>query len=126
MEDPHQLVEQLKSLQNEIHDTALSKGWWVEHENLVSVLKNHGDEYGLSPSFGDMLYKMARTMLMVTELSEGVEFLRKGDAPDDKLPQFNGLTVELADCIIRALDLAGRFDLPVAEAVVAKVAYNRM
>lgn len=64
-------------------------------------------------------------MLSVGELSEGLESYRKGDRNDDHLPDMNGLTVEIADCIIRLLDLAGGLDLPVPEAFVRKLAYNQ-
>lgn len=62
--------------------------------------------------------------LMHSELSEALEAHRK-KLKDDKLPQFDGLVVELADCIIRILDYSGAHDLPLAEALVAKLEYNR-
>ena len=48
-----------------------------------------------------------KLMLTVSELSEAMEGIRKGGIkPDDKLPQFSNLSVELADTVIRVLDLA--------------------
>lgn len=44
--------------------------------------------------------------LISTEVAEATEGLRK-NLPDDKLPQYPMHAVELADALIRALDLAG-------------------
>jgi len=61
--------------------------------------------------------------LMHSELSECLEFVRK-PAQDDKIPDFTGETVELADCIIRIMDYAVGFNLPIAEAILAKMHFN--
>lgn len=47
-----------------------------------------------------------RLMLMVSEISEVMEAYRK-NAQDDKLPQYSGVSVELADLFIRMCDLIG-------------------
>jgi len=44
--------------------------------------------------------------LMHSELSEALEAHRK-NLKDDHLPEFDGVDVELVDCIIRAMDLLG-------------------
>jgi hypothetical protein len=49
-------------------------------------------------------------MLCVSEVSEALEGHRK-NLPDDKLPHRSMLEVELADTIIRLLDIAGGFKL---------------
>lgn len=51
------------------------------------------------------LDKGERFMLMVSELSEALEADRK-EAFDDKLPEYPGLWVELADTVIRVMDSA--------------------
>lgn len=61
--------------------------------------------------------------LMHSELSEALEADRK-QVQDDKIPQFSGLEVELADCIIRILDFAGAYKLDLAGALRAKMLYN--
>ena len=114
------MIEALQELQEEIHNTACQKGWWDDHEWLLTKLRNSRDATGAV----DELYISTKIMLVVTELSEAMEAIRTGNPPDDKLPQFDGITVELADAMIRILDLSARFKMPVAEAMLAKMAYN--
>ncbi|KKL73104.1 hypothetical protein LCGC14_2078290, partial [marine sediment metagenome] len=59
-----------------------------------------------------------------SELSEALEAIRHGNPPDDKIPEFNGYEAELADCVIRIMDVAIARNLRVAEAIVAKMAFN--
>jgi len=59
-----------------------------------------------------------------SELSESLEGARK-DLWDDHLTHRSMAEVELADCIIRILDLAGREGFDVAGALAEKHAYNR-
>ena len=64
-----------------------------------------------------------KLMLIVSELSEAMEGHRKG-LMDDKLPHRRMLEVELADALIRLLDLAGALDLDLGGAYVEKMVYN--
>jgi NTP pyrophosphatase (non-canonical NTP hydrolase) len=84
-----------------VHETAKGKGWWDNERNL-----------------GEMI------ALMHSELSESLEAARHGNPPDDKIPQFSGLETELADCIIRIMDLAAAQNLHIAEAIIAKMQFN--
>src|SRR6266436_240384 len=42
--------------------------------------------------------------LIHSELSETLEYIRHGNPPDDKIPEFSGVEAELADTVIRILD----------------------
>jgi hypothetical protein len=119
------IISILKSLQEEIHECGKDKGWWDDHARLKDLLRLHGRDYGLDENLADILFKTARSMLAVTEIAEGVEGLRKGDPPDESLTRFSSQTVEIADDIIRQLDLAARFNLPVIEAMLEKIEYNK-
>jgi len=61
--------------------------------------------------------------LMHSELSEMLEGVRK-PGPDSHCPQFTKEEIELADVLIRAFDYADGFGLRLAQAMLAKMAYN--
>jgi NTP pyrophosphatase (non-canonical NTP hydrolase) len=90
--------------------------WWIDLETGEDVRK--WPKKHLNTWIGTKL------MLCVSELAEAMEGLRK-DQMDDKLPHRKMLEVELSDCIIRVLDLAGGLNLDVAGALVEKLAFNR-
>lgn len=65
-----------------------------------------------------------RLMLTVSELSEALEAIRHDNPPDSHIPKFTGLEAELADAVIRIMDLAETTNSRLAEAIIAKAAYN--
>jgi NTP pyrophosphatase (non-canonical NTP hydrolase) len=101
-DDNTEFTESFEALQAEVHETAVNKGWWETDREHGTLL-----------------------MLMVGELAEAMEAARKGNPPDSYLPQFDAITVELADTVIRIMDYAERYNLRVAEAIVAKAEYNK-
>lgn len=62
-------------------------------------------------------------MLTTSELAEAMEGHRK-DLMDDKLPHRKMFEVELADALIRILDMAGGLGLDLEGAYKEKMAYN--
>jgi len=65
-----------------------------------------------------------RLMLTVSELSEALEAIRHDNPPDSHIPKFTGLEAELADAVIRIMDLAETTNSRLAEAIIAKSSYN--
>lgn len=63
-------------------------------------------------------------MLIVSEIAEAMEGDRKS-LMDDHLPHRSMLEVELADAVIRIMDLSGREGLDLGGAIVEKLEYNR-
>ena len=65
-----------------------------------------------------------RIALVTSELSEALEADRK-DLMDDHLPQYYGFDVELADALIRILDMCGANNVDIGKVVRDKLAYNK-
>jgi len=99
----YQLGVALDAASLAIHENNVAKGFWPEDVNL----RNKGECY----------------MLMVSELAEGYEGVRK-PGPSDKIPEFTIEEEELADEIVRVLDYSGAHGLRIGLALICKVAYN--
>lgn len=65
-----------------------------------------------------------RLALVTSEISEALEADRK-NLMDDHLPQYYGFDVELADALIRILDLCGANNVDIGKVVRDKLAYNK-
>jgi NTP pyrophosphatase (non-canonical NTP hydrolase) len=88
-------------LAKDVNDIAKAKGWWKGERNDGELIA-----------------------LMHSELSEALEALRHDNPASDHIPEFSGVEEELADVIIRIMDFALAKKHRVAEAVVAKIAFN--
>ncbi len=99
------------NLQTMCHGLAVASGWW--HDPKTGEPIDPKTPYLVG----------AKLMLCVTELGEACEGDRK-NLSDDKLPHRSMLEVELADCIIRCLDLGGALDLDIGGAIIEKLFYN--
>lgn len=95
----------MNDLSDDIHQTAKSKGWWAENQNIPEKL-----------------------MMIVTEVIEAVGEYRNGNALRTRYTEGNkpeGMPSELADIIICTLDLASYLEIDIAHHVREKHAYNK-
>jgi len=95
-------IAALAVLQREAHQTAIDKGWHDEDHEIGTWL-----------------------MLTVTELAEAMEGARHRNPPSEHIPEFNAMEEELADVIIRILDMAEMRKLRLGDAIIAKMDFNR-
>lgn len=113
------MFKELTTLANVIADDNAAKGFWESFEVI-----NNGETGAISPLEVRDMYIAQKLALMHSELSEALEADRK-KLKDDKLPQYDGLHVELADCLIRILDFCGMFNVDIGAITEAKLAYNK-
>jgi NTP pyrophosphatase (non-canonical NTP hydrolase) len=106
-------IELLEQLANEIHRTAVEKGWW-EKEAVGGVQER---------SIGDQFANFH------AEISEAWEDYRNGLRLEEihfsETGKPEGIPVELADTIIRIFDTCGQYNIPLAEAMLLKMEYNK-
>jgi NTP pyrophosphatase (non-canonical NTP hydrolase) len=108
------LASRITQLAHDINLWAVRKGFWKFHAQDV------GGPVNVTPDSG--IVRMTKLMLVVTELAECAEGLRK--PVEASVPGFTNEEEEIADAIIRLLDYAGQYRLRIGEALNAKMAKN--
>jgi len=93
-------VKSLRGVQEKLHNQSVNMGWHKKPREIGTLIA-----------------------LCHSELSEALEGARKG-LMDDHLTERQMIEVELADCIIRILDLGGSLNLDIAGAIAEKHDYN--
>lgn len=108
---PHIGAENIKfaasTLVTACHGRAWNNGWWHD------------------PATGELKQRPVPELLCLihSEISEALEGFRK-DLMDDHLVDRKMLEVELADAVIRIMDMAGGYDMDIAGAIAEKLMYN--
>lgn len=113
-------VEQLTWL---CHGLADEAGWWKCQKtglNLKDVISEPENDYERIVGPALVAQKLC---LIHSEVSEAMEGHRK-NLMDDKLPHRKMIEVELADAVIRIMDLAGAMNLDLGGALVEKLVFN--
>lgn len=109
--------ETLRELQRGIHELAYEKGWWDDYDR---------DDLGRLKLTTDQV--ISKIALIHAELSEAVEEARKSPNYseiyyDSSKPE--GFAVELADALIRTLDLCEGLGIDAEDIVRIKHEYNK-
>lgn len=134
-------ITTFKHIQLVAHQNAVDKGFWDEQtadDYAREHKKQHAKDFiTLGPHMIDRAIMNAyragqenpppnkgeKIALMHSELSEMLEGVRK-PRPDNHCPEFTSEEIELADAFIRGMDHAEKFGLRLAEAILAKMAFN--
>lgn len=111
-------INAITELQAKIHQDNVTAGWWT---NLVNG-QDLAEEARSNSRMGKALVA-EKLCLIHSEVSESMEAARK-NLMDDKLPHRLGVEVELADAVIRILDLCGALKLDLAGAIAEKLEFN--
>lgn len=112
------VVTSINALAGSINRWAVGRGFWPDLEVAGSDVGNAAIR---------MAQKSQKAMLVVTEVAELVEGLRKSEPGTIELNDGTTLTneeEEVADAIIRLLDYAAQYKLRIGEAILAKMAKN--
>lgn len=114
----------IKSLVKEAHQNAVEHGFWddveisVNRYGVVDILKAATCREVLKNCRQELSNEICtRLMLIVGEVSEAMEGLRKGDNYNFK--------EELADIIIRTCDLCGGLDIDLEAEIKKKMEINK-
>ena len=109
-----QVQQGIENLVELTHNASKARGWW--HDPLTGhslIPKNDVDcSKGYCDTANQIVelwfpYVIATKIALIhSETSEGLEAYRT-DAMDDKIPEFAGITAEMADVLIRIGDLMG-------------------
>jgi NTP pyrophosphatase (non-canonical NTP hydrolase) len=97
----HVRLQVLNELATEVHELAVAKDWWMMPRHPLELL-----------------------CLVHSEVSEVCEAMRRHNPPSEHLPGFSAAEEELADVLIRCLDMAKAHRWRIGEAVLAKMRYN--
>ena len=116
-----QNLDAMQALAEDINRWAKDKGFWNTTFGVVLPTEQEA-EFSL-------LKKSQKLMLIVSELSECLEGLRKPANPIEAIQDPDGIFLsneeeEIADAIIRLLDYAGQYNLRIGAAIDAKMAKN--
>jgi len=113
-----QYIHIINRLQRACHYNSQAAGWWKKDQAVIKAVPPELKKYAQA------LVVLAKLDLQHSELSEATEGYRKG-LMDDHLPHRPMIEVELADAVIRILDLSGWLGLDTGGAIMEKLAYNQ-
>jgi len=112
----HQIdfIQAFQKAQLGAYQINVANGWWDDRNTLIETSPN-----------ATPLVVIGCLGLVHTEVSEAIEAVRKHDfATWGNAKAKDTMVRELAGTIVRCMDLAERFDMPLAEAIVEEIKAN--
>lgn len=115
-------------LAKEIHQNAVDHGWWDEPRTFGEIVALCHSE--LSEALEEfrsgrpMVYKPCGIDRIVCQ-KEGCGFISEDGTCEYMKDKPEGIAVEMADCIIRILDWAGKENIDMDAIIREKHAYNK-
>lgn len=106
------------------YQNSINHGFWRGAEELAEFLGDAEAPVDLSVTLDELVIGQ-KLLLMHSEISEALEALRAPIKQDQHLPTRISLHVELADIVIRIMDLSGKLNVPLGEIIVEKMAFNK-
>lgn len=138
------LSNSLNTLAKNLHATSSEKGFWPEDEKnfrteLSGIIYSKIPDSFQSELLCDQIFELAKKhrawnkemmiaqklLLAVGEIGEAIEGLRKGNPPDDHIPSLPSFQTEIADTIIRLLDLCHELKIDIGDTISKKHEYNK-
>jgi NTP pyrophosphatase (non-canonical NTP hydrolase) len=101
--------------------TALSDKFIESINVLVEAAAKCEEAHGFREGEYNFAEKLALTH---GELSEALEYFRKGNGPSDHIPEFSGVEEEFADVFIRLFSISQYYKLRLGPAIIAKMLFN--
>lgn len=115
----HDFLRAFEDMQVLTHKIMVDNGWWEGRADITAT-NSKCEIVDLKP-----LIALSLIALQHSELSEAVEAVRKQPqhAWSDPMTK-DTLVRELAGCIVRCMDMAQGFGLPLNEAIIEELVHN--
>jgi NTP pyrophosphatase (non-canonical NTP hydrolase) len=113
-----EFIKQFRQVQLDSHQINRANGWWNQRWQTLAMLKDKGIDH--SPNLAIELIALCHTEL--TEAVEAARRQRQQSWADAKTK--DTMVRELAGTIVRIMDMAEFFELPLADAILEEIKAN--